>query len=600
MSTITEKQKAIKGGEFLIKETKANEIFIPEEWNEEQQMIAKTCKDFLKQEVYPRLDEIDSQKDPKLMPSILDKAGELGLLGTSVPQEYGGFGMSFNTTMLVAEEIGAGYSVAVALSAHTGIGTLPILYYGNEEQKKKYLPKLASGESKAAYCLTEPDSGSDANSGKTKAVLSADGKHYLINGQKMWITNGGFADVFIVFAKIDSDKNLSAFIVEKSFGGITMNEEEHKMGIKGSSTRQIFFNDCKVPVENLLSERENGFKIAVNILNVGRIKLGIAAVGGCKKTISTAVNYAKERKQFGTSISNFGAIKHKIAEMVTKVFACESACYRAGQNIDDATDALIAGGMEAGKAKLKALEEFAIECAIMKVHGSEVLDFVVDEGVQIYGGMGFSAEGPMDRAYRDARINRIFEGTNEINRMLTIDMLLKRAMKGQIDLMTPAMAVQKELMAIPDFGAEEDTSMFAKEKKVLNNVKKAGLLVAGAAVQKFMMKLSDEQEVLMNLADVLIEVYVAESTLLRVEKIIGLRGEKESEIQKEMAMIYLHFAVERAASAARQAIYAFADGDELRLMLLGLKRFTKIDPYNLKDARRKVANFVIDKGEYPF
>jgi alkylation response protein AidB-like acyl-CoA dehydrogenase len=600
MSTTTENQKAIKGGEFLIKETKASEIFIPEEWNEEQQMIAKTCKDFLKQEVYPRLDEIDSQKDPKLMPSILDKAGELGLLGTSVPQEYGGFGMSFNTTMLVAEEIGAGYSVAVALSAHTGIGTLPILYYGNETQKKKYLPKLASGEYKAAYCLTEPDSGSDANSGKTKATLTSDGKHYLINGQKMWITNGGFADIFIVFAKIDNDKNLSAFIVEKSFGGITMNEEEHKMGIKGSSTRQIFFNDCKVPVENLLSERENVFKIAVNILNVGRIKLGIAAVGGCKKTVSTAVNYAKERKQFGTSISNFGAIKHKIAEMVTKVFACESACYRAGQNIDDATDSFIASGMDAGKAKLKALEEFAIECAIMKVHGSEVLDFVVDEGVQIYGGMGFSAEGPMDRAYRDARINRIFEGTNEINRMLTIDMLLKRAMKGQIDLMTPAMAVQKELMAIPDFGAEEDTSMFAKEKKVLNSVKKAGLLVAGAAVQKFMMKLSDEQEVLMNLADVLIEVYVAESTLLRVEKIIAMRGEKESEIQKEMAMIYLHFAVERASSAARQAIYAFADGDELRLMLLGLKRFTKIDPYNLKEARRRVANYVIDKGQYPF
>jgi alkylation response protein AidB-like acyl-CoA dehydrogenase len=600
MSTITENQKAIKGGEFLIKETKASEIFIPEEWNEEQQMIAKSCKDFLKQEVYPRLDEIDSQKDPKLMPSILDKAGELGLLGTSVPQEYGGFGMSFNTTMLVAEEIGAGFSVAVALSAHTGIGTLPILYYGNDAQKKKYLPKLATGEFKAAYCLTEPDSGSDANSGKTKAVLTPDGKHYLINGQKMWITNGGFADIFIVFAKIDSDKNLSAFIVEKSFGGVTMNEEEHKMGIKGSSTRQIFFNDCKVPVENLLSERENGFKIAVNILNVGRIKLGIAAVGGCKKTISTAVNYAKERKQFGTSISNFGAIKHKIAEMVTKVFACESACYRAGQNIDDANDALVAGGMDSGKAKLKALEEFAIECAIMKVHGSEVLDFVVDEGVQIYGGMGFSAEGPMDRAYRDARINRIFEGTNEINRMLTIDMLMKRAMKGQIDLMAPAMAVQKELMAIPDFGADEDTSMFAKEKKVISNLKKAGLIVAGAAVQKFMMKLSEEQEVLMNLADVLIELYVAESTLLRVEKLIGLKGEKESEVQKEMAMIYLHQAVEKAASAAKQAVYAFADGDELRLMLLGLKRFTKVDPYNLKEARRKVANYVIDKGEYPF
>ncbi len=600
MSTTTEQKKAIKGGEFLIRETEASEIFIPEEWNEEQRMIATTCKDFLKQEVYTRLDEIDSQKDPKLMPSILDKAGELGLLGTSVPQEYGGFGMNFNTTMLVAEEIGAGYSVAVALSAHTGIGTLPILYYGNDEQKKKYLPKLATGQYKAAYCLTEPDSGSDANSGKTKAVLSQDGKHYLINGQKMWITNGGFADIFIVFAKIDNDKNLSAFIIEKTFGGITMNEEEHKMGIKGSSTRQVFFNDCKVPVENLLSERENGFKIAVNILNVGRIKLCAAAIGASKMTISIAVNYSKERKQFGTSISNFGAIKHKIAEMVTKVFASESACYRAGQNIDDAHDAFVAGGMESGKAKLKALEEFAIECAIMKVHGSETLDFSVDEGVQIYGGMGFSAEGPMDRGYRDARINRIFEGTNEINRILTIDMLMKRAMKGQIDLMTAAMTVQKELMAIPDFGSDEDTSLFAKEKKALRNLKKTGLIVAGAAVQKFMMKLSDEQEVLMNLADILIELYVAESTLLRVEKLIVLKGEKSAEIQKEIAVIYLHYAIEKAASAAKQAIYAFAEGDELRLMLLGLKRFTKIDPYNLKEARRKVANYVIEKGEYPF
>lgn len=600
MATITEKKAAIRGGEFIIRETQANEIFIPEEFNEEQRMIQQQCKDFLEKEIFNRLDEIDSMKDPKLMPSLLDKAGELGLLGTSVPAEYGGFGMDFNTTMLVAEVIGGGHSVAVALSAHTGIGTLPIVYYGNEEQKKKYLPKLATGEYKAAYCLTEPDSGSDANSGKTKAVLTSDGKHYLINGQKMWITNGGFADVFIVFAKIDNDKNLSAFIVEKSFGGITMNEEEHKMGIKGSSTRQIFFNDCRVPVENLLSERENGFKIAVNILNIGRIKLGVAAIGGSKKTISVATNYAKERKQFGTAISNFGAIKHKIAEMATKVFASESACYRAGQNIDDTYNALVAGGSEPAKAKLKSLEEFAIECAILKVHGSEVLDFVVDEGVQIYGGMGFSAEGPMDRAYRDARINRIFEGTNEINRMLTIDMLMKRAMKGSIDLMNPAMAVQKELLAIPDFGASEDEGIFAKEKKALSNLKKAGLMVAGAAVQKFMMKLSDEQEVLMNLADMLIEEYIAESTLLRVEKLIGLRGEKACEIQKEMALIYLHYAIEKAASSGRSAITAFAEGDELRLMLMGLKRFTKIDPYNLKDARRKVADFVIEKGEYPF
>jgi alkylation response protein AidB-like acyl-CoA dehydrogenase len=592
--------KPIKGGEFLIRETMAHEVFIPEEFNEEQKMIMQQCKDFLTKEVHPRLDEIDSMKDPKLMPSILDKAGELGLLGTSVPQELGGFGMDFNTTMLVAEVIGAGHSVAVALSAHTGIGTLPILYYGNEAQKKKYVPKLATGEWKAAYCLTEPDSGSDANSGKTKAVLSADGKHYIINGQKMWITNGGFADVYVVFAKIDNDKNLSAFIVEKSFGGITMNEEEKKMGIKGSSTRQIFFNDCKVPVENMLSERENGFKIAVNILNIGRIKLGIAAIGGSKSTINLATKYSNERKQFGVSISSFGAIKHKIAEMVTRVFASESAHYRASQNIDDAYNAFVAEGMDSAKARLKSLEEFAIECAILKVHGSEVLDFTVDEGVQIYGGMGFSAEGPMDRAYRDARINRIFEGTNEINRLLTIDMLMKRAIKGTLDLMTPAMAVQKELMAIPDFGASEEEGVFVKEKKALANLKKAGLMVAGAAVQKFMMKLSEEQEVLMNLADMMIEGYVAESVLLRVEKLIGTKGEKACEIQKEMALIYLHYAIEKAASAGKSAINSFAEGDEQRLMLMGLKRFTKIDPYNLKEARRKVANYVIEKGEYPF
>jgi alkylation response protein AidB-like acyl-CoA dehydrogenase len=590
----------IKGGEFLIRETQASEIFIPEEFNEEQRMIQQQCRDFLNKEVYPKLDEIDSMKDPKLMPSILDKAGELGLLGTSVPAELGGFGMDFNTTMLVAEVIGGGHSVAVALSAHTGIGTLPILYYGNDAQKQKYIPKLATGEWKAAYCLTEPDSGSDANSGKTKAVLSADGKHYVINGQKMWITNGGFADVYVVFAKIDNDKNLSAFIVEKAFGGVTMNEEEKKMGIKGSSTRQIFFNDCKVPVENLLSERENGFKIAVNILNIGRIKLGIAAVGGSKATLSKAAKYANERKQFGVSISSFGAIKHKLAEMATRIFASESAHYRASQNIDDAYHALTSSGLDSAKARLKALEDFAIECAILKVHGSEVLDFTVDEGVQIYGGMGFSAEGPMDRAYRDARINRIFEGTNEINRLLTIDMLIKRAMKGGLDLMTPAMAVQKELMAIPDFGADEDTAIFAKEKKALRNLKKAGLMVAGAAVQKFMMKLSEEQEIIMNMADILIEAYVAESTLLRVEKLIASKGEAAVAIQKEMAIIYLHGAVERAANAARNAISSFAEGDELRLMLLGLKRFTKIDPVNLKVARRKVADHIIARGEYPF
>jgi alkylation response protein AidB-like acyl-CoA dehydrogenase len=593
-------KKAIKGGEFLIRDTDAQDIFIPEEWNEEQLMIAQTCSDFIETEVYPILDEIDSQENPELMPGLLDKAGELGLLGTSVPEALGGFGMNFNTTMLVSEVTGKGFSFAVGLSAHTGIGTLPILYYGNEEQKQKYVTKLATGEWKAAYCLTEPDSGSDANSGKTKAVLSDDGKHYLITGQKMWITNGGFADIFIVFAKIEDDKNLTAFIVEKAFGGITMNEEEKKMGIKGSSTRQIFFNDCKVPVENLLSERQNGFKIAVNILNVGRIKLGAAALGGSKASVTAAVKYANERKQFGKSLSEFGAIKHKIAEMALKIYASESGHYRAGQNIDDAYDAFVADGMEASEARLKSLEEFAIECAILKVHGSEVLDYVVDEAVQIGGGMGFSADGPFDRAYRDARINRIFEGTNEINRMLTIDMLLKRAMKGHLDILGPAQAVAQELVSIPSFGDDGDDALFAKEKKVLKNLKKAGLMVAGAAVQKLMEKLSDEQEILMNLADMLSEGYVAESVILRAEKLVGMRGEDACQVEIDMARVFLHHAVDVAVKSGREAIYAFADGDEQRLMLMGLKRFTKIEPMNLKEARRRIADHVIEKNEYPF
>lgn len=596
----TDKKQMPKGGAFLIKETEAKDIFIPEEWSEEQKMIAQTCEDFLKAEIFPRLDEIDSMKDPELMPQLMDKAGELGLLGTSVPESYGGFGMDFNTSMLVAEKIGAGHSFAVALSAHTGIGTLPILYYGNEEQKQKYLPKLASGEWKAAYCLTEPDSGSDANSGKTKAVLTADGKFYEITGQKMWITNGGFADLYIVFAKIEDDKNLTAFIVERSFGGITMNEEEKKMGIKGSSTRQIFFNECKVPVENMLSERQNGFKIAVNILNIGRIKLGAAAFGAAKKTIDHSVNYANERKQFNTAIANFGAIKHKLAEMTTKVYATESAHYRASQNIDDAYAALVSSGMEEAKARLKSVEEFAIECAMLKVHGSEVLDFVVDEGVQIFGGMGFSAESPVEKGYRDARINRIFEGTNEINRMLCIDMLLKRAMKGELDLMGPAMAVAKELTSIPDFSTDTDDTLFSAEKKVLQNLKKAGLMVAGSAVQKLMQNLKDEQEILMHLADMMIEGYVAESTLLRTEKLIGIRGEEACQHQIDMTRIYLHHAVNVATSAAKEAIYAFAEGDELRMMLMGLKRYTKIEPMNLKVARRRIADYVISKNEYPF
>ncbi|GAB3553079.1 acyl-CoA dehydrogenase family protein [Spirosoma fluminis] len=606
----TEPKASIKGGEFLIKETTAAQVFTPEEFTEEQLMIAASSREFLEREIWPRLNEIDNAKSPELISSLMDKAGELGLLGTSVPEEFGGFGMNFNTSMLVAEVTGAGHSFSVALSAHTGIGTLPIVYYGNEEQKVKYLPKLATGEWKAAYCLTEPDSGSDANSGKTKATLSEDGKYYILNGQKMWITNGGFADIYIVFAKVDDgnrsagagqlDKNLSAFVVERTYEGITMNEPEHKMGIKGSDTRQIFFNDVKVPVENLLSERGNGFKIAVNILNIGRIKLGIAAVGGSKEVINNAIRYSNERKQFKTPISEFGAIKHKLAEMAIKVYASETAAYRAGQNIDELIEDLKEKGMEDGQAKLKALEQFAIECAIMKVHGSEVLDYVVDEGVQVYGGMGYSADAPMDRSYRDARINRIFEGTNEINRMLVVDMLLKRAMKGELDLMGPAMAVAKEIMSIPDFNSDEEEGLFIAEKKVLRNLKKAGLMVAGAAVQKFMMNLSSEQEILMNIADMVIEIYAAESVLLRVEKLIGTKGEEAVALQKQMALVYLHEAVEKVNNAGRAAITSFAEGDELRGMLMGLKRFTKIEPMNLKNARRQIADAMIAENKYIF
>lgn len=591
---------SLKGGEFLIKETAAGQIFIPEEFTEEQQMIADTCRDFLKTEIHPILEEIDSAKTPELISSLMDKAGELGLLGTAVPEEYGGFGMNFNTSMLVAEVLGAGHSFSVAQSAHTGIGTLPIVYYGNEEQKQKYLPKLGTGEWKAAYCLTEPDSGSDANSGKTRAELSPDGKFYLLNGQKMWITNGGFADIFIVFAKIGEDKNLSAFIVEKSFGGITMNEPEHKMGIKGSDTRQVFFNDCRVPVENMLSTRENGFKIAVNILNVGRIKLAVAAVGGSKAVLSHAVNYANERKQFGISIGRFGAIKHKLAEMALRIWTSETACYRAGQNIDDLIDSLVASGMNDAEAKLKALEQYAIECAILKVNGSETLDYVVDEGVQVYGGMGYSADAPMDRAYRDSRINRIFEGTNEINRMLVLDMYLKRAMKGELDLLGPATAVGKEILSIPEFGGNDHEEMFAAEKKVIRNLKKVALMIAGSAVQKFMMKLSHEQEVLMNIADIITEVYVAESALLRLEKLISLKGEEAVALQKDMTLVYLQNAVAKVALAGREAISAFAEGDELRVMLMGLKRFTKAEPLNTKEARRRIADALLAEGRYIF
>jgi alkylation response protein AidB-like acyl-CoA dehydrogenase len=596
MAEQVSKPVTIKGGEFLIRDTPANDIFIPEEWNEEQLMIAQTCKDFLEQEVYPNLDRIDDQEEG-LMQSILDKAGELGLLGISIPESYGGFGKDFVTGMLATEYLGAGHSFSVAYAAHTGIGTLPILYYGNDSQKDKYIPKLATGEWKSAYCLTEPGSGSDANAAKTKAVLSPDGKNYILNGQKMWITNGGFADVYIVFAKIDDDENLSAFIVERNFPGITLNPEEHKMGIKGSSTRQVFFNDCVVPIENLLSDRANGFKIAVNILNLGRIKLAGAAIGGSKRISTQSIIYANERQQFGRPISKYGAIRYKLAEQAIRIYACESAIFRCSRNMEDAISSFIASGMEEGKAKLKGVEQFAVEAAILKVDGSEVLDYVADEGVQIYGGMGYSADAPMDRAYRDARINRIFEGTNEINRMLAVDMMLKKALKGELDLTGPATKVASELMSIPEMG-NGSTGTFDADKLAISNFKKAVLLVAGSAVQKLMMELAKEQEVLMNIADMLIDLYVSESVQLRVEKLCSIRGEDACKEQIDMMRVYLYDAADRINKSAKDAITSYAEGDEQRMLLMGLKRFTKMPSLNVKETRRRIAARLITENKY--
>jgi alkylation response protein AidB-like acyl-CoA dehydrogenase len=586
----------VKGGEWLIRESNAYDTYTPEDYNDEQQMVKDMCLQFLHAEVLPVVDRID-KLEPGLMPSLMLKAGEQGLLGVSIPETYGGLGKDFITSTLVNEGLGGGFSFSVAIAAHTGIGTLPILYFGTEEQKKKYIPKLASGEWKGAYGLTEPNSGSDALGAKSTAVLSADGKHYILNGQKCWITNGGFADVYTVFAKIDGDK-FSAFILERGMEGFTQGPEEHKMGIKGSSTVQLYFQDCKVPVENLLGEVGKGHIIAFNILNIGRLKLAAAAIGASKMALTNTIEYANTREQFKTAIANFGAIQYKLAEAAIRIYASESALYRTSKWIDDKENELLQGGKPFHESLLGAAEEFAIECAILKVHGSEVLDYVVDEGVQVHGGNGYSDEYLISRAYRDSRINRIYEGTNEINRLLTVDMMLKRAMKGKLDLMGPAMAVSKELTSIPEFGNDDDTP-FAKERKTILNMKKAILMTAGAAVQKLMTKLQDEQEILMNIADMAIETFIAESTLLRVMKFTDKHGAAAAQLQADLMHCFLNDAVDKVNKAGKEAINAFAGGDEQRMMLLGLKRFTKTDPFNSKDARRRIAGKLISENKYP-
>ena len=597
MSGAAQQQATVlKGGEWLIKESTPFETFISEDYNEEQQMVKDMCAGFLDAEVLPVIDRIDKM-EAGLMPSLVLKAGEQGLLGASIPEALGGLGKDFITSTLVNEGLGGGFSFSVAVSAHTGIGTLPILYFGTQAQKEKYVTKLATGEWKGAYGLTEPNSGSDALGAKTSAKLSADGKNYLLNGQKCWITNGGFADVYTVFAKVDGDK-FTAFIIERGMEGFTQGPEEHKMGIKGSSTVQLYFQDCKVPVENVLGEIGKGHIIAFNILNIGRLKLCAAALGGAKRAFNTSIVYANTREQFKQPISNFGAIKNKIAEMAIRIWVCESALYRTSKWIDNKEVELVAAGKTFAEALLGAAEEYAIECAMLKVYGSEVLDFVVDEGVQIHGGNGYSDEYVISKAYRDSRINRIYEGTNEINRLLTVDMVLKRAMKGKLDLMGPAMNVMKELMAIPDFGSGDDQP-FEAEKKSIANFKKAILLAAGGAVQKLMAKIENEQEILMNIADMAIDTYNAESALLRVMKMVEQRGEEACQFELDIVRTYIYDAADRINKFGKDAVNGFAEGDEQRMMLLGLKRFTKVSAFNSKEARRRISAKIISDNKYP-
>jgi len=589
--------KALRGGEWMIAESHPEQTFIREDFNEEQKMVLEMCHQFVNTEVLPIIDRID-KLESGLMPSLLQKAGDQGLLSTSLPEEYGGLAKDFITSTLVNEGLGGGFSFSVAVAAHTGIGTLPILYFGTPEQKQKYIPKLGSGEWKAAYGLTEPNSGSDALGAKTSAKLSEDGKFYILNGQKCWITNGGFADVYTVFAKIDGDK-FTGFIIERGMEGFTQGPEEHKMGIKGSSTVQLYFQDCKVPVENVLGEIGKGHLIAFNILNIGRLKLCAAALGGARRSADTAVAYAKTREQFKIPIAKFGAIRHKIAEMAIRIWVGDAALYRTAFWINEKEQELAASGKTFAEALLGAAEEYAIECSMLKVYGSEVLDFVVDEGVQIHGGNGFSDEYLISKAYRDSRINRIYEGTNEINRLLTVDMVLKRAMKGKLDLMGPAMAVQKELMSIPDFGAGEEGD-FTNELKYIAQFKKAILMVAGAAVQKLMMQLEKEQEVLMNIADMAIETFHAESALLRTIKLAGEKGLEAVSIERDVMQTYLYDAADRINKAGKDALNSFASGDELNMMHIGLKRFTKVAPFNSKDARRRICDKVLADPNYFF
>ncbi len=598
MAELTDnKVTVLKGAEFLISDSEPQHTFIPEEVNEEQQMIRQMVRDFCEVHIYPNYKKIEKQED-NISKKLLGIAGEQGLLSSHIPEEYGGMPLETNTNTIITEEIGRSGAFSVSVAAHTGIGMLPIFYFGNEEQKKKYLPGLCSGQIVVSYCLTEPGSGSDALAAKTKAMLSEDGKHYLISGQKMWITNAGFADVFIVFAKVDGDK-FTAFLVERDREGLSLGAEEDKMGIKGSSTRQVFFENVKVPVENILGEIGKGHLVAFNVLNIGRFKLGVMALGGAKWNANTAIKYANERHQFNVPISSFGAIQYKLAEQAIQIFATESALYRTSWLLQRKATAMYEGGASYAEAKLEAAEEYAVECAMLKVIGSEMLDYVVDETVQIHGGNGFSEEYVAARAYRDARINRIFEGTNEINRLLAFSMTMRRAMKGEIDLVGPAWAVQKELAAMPS--NEKTDGTWGAEIDAVKNMKKIGLMVSGAAAKYQMdglIDLKNEQEIVMNIADIMMDIYVAECVLLRIRKMESLGH--NTDLQGQMMKVFFNDAIARISKNASDALSSFADGDALRMMLNGVKRFSKYEHINVKNARRAVAKKLIEANAYCF
>ncbi|QXP74450.1 acyl-CoA dehydrogenase family protein [Tenacibaculum sp. AHE15PA] len=594
----------LRGGQFLVKETKCEDIFTPEDFSEEQVMMKEAVKEFNDREIIPHKVRFE-QKDYALTEETMRKAGELGFLGVSVPEAYGGLGMGFVSTMLTCDYISSGTgSFSTAFGAHTGIGTMPITLYGTEEQKQKFVPALAMGERFGAYCLTEPGAGSDANSGKTTAELTEDGKNYKINGQKMWISNAGFAEIFIVFARIGDDKNITGFILEydkANPNGVTLGEEEHKLGIRASSTRQVFFSDTLVPVENMLSTRGGGFKIAMNALNVGRIKLAAACLDSQRRVITYATQYATERKQFKTPIAEFGAIKMKLAEMATNSYVGESASYRAAKNIEDRISMREAEGSSHQEAELKGVEEYAIECSILKVAVSEDVQDCADEGIQIFGGMGFSEETPMESAWRDARIARIYEGTNEINRLLSVGMLVKKAMKGHVDLLGPATAVGNELLGIPSFDTPDYSELFAEEKEIIAKLKKVFLMVAGGAIQKYGPDLEQHQQLLTAASNILIEVYMAESAILRTEKNAKRSGEASQKEQIAMSQLYLYNAVDIIIKNAKEGIISFAEGDEQRMMLMGLKRFTKYANYpNVVELRNTIAEKLKAENKYCF